>query len=80
MFKAGKTKTMHLAPVEAAREALATQIQNAANKVIDLETQIEDDEALIASMRKTIAEKTEKLQKAIADYEALKKANDVLTA
>lgn len=67
-------------PVDVARKAIATQIEQAANIVMDLEAQIEEDVALIASLRKTIDEKTEKLQKAVADHGALVKANDVLTA
>lgn len=83
MFKTKKAKVAQAPvelPVDAARKAIAAQIEQAANIVIDLEAQIEEGEALITSIRKTIAEKTEKLQKAVADHGALVKANDVLTA
>lgn len=79
MFKTKKVKAQ-IAPVDAAREAIAVQLLNAQKRVEALETSIEDDEAMIASIRQTIADKQVKLSKAIGEYETIRKADELLAA
>lgn len=79
MFKTKKVKAQ-IAPVDAAREAINKQLLNAQQRVESLERSIEDDEAMIASIRQTIADKQLKLGKYIAEYETIKKADELLAA